>query len=113
MFLRSISIFAFLLSSACLASNSRALFTSEELEEVERYKTDSYVIANQIELWRGQQKGFFSEVLRNTSKEDLALMRKQLPFVLEQMDKADYALWLAKTLRDLSEPPVLNPKESP
>lgn len=112
MILHLISIFLLTFSSECLASRTRALFTQEELAEIEHYKSDSYVIANQIELWRSQQKGFFSEVLKNTSKEDLALMRKQLPFVLEQMEKADYAIWLANTLKELSRPPEIKPKES-
>lgn len=112
MFFIHLILFSLTFSSANFASGTRALFEPAELKEVERYKTDSYVIAGQIELWRSQQKGFFTEVLKNTSKEDLVLMRKQLPFVMEQMEKAEYAIWLANTLKTISQPPVITPKEN-
>lgn len=104
--LRAFIIKALILNCSSLAlanASSRALFTEGELQELEVYKQDQTVYARQIEDWRKDNKRFFPTVLSNTSIEDLARLKKELPKVLELMDKADEAAWLKQTLIELSK----------
>ena len=93
----------FLCSHVGWAETSRALFSAEELREIERYKSDQYVISQQIKDWRQRESGFFKELIRNTSQEDLSRLKKDLPHVLVRMEEVEQAKWLELKLNELSE----------
>lgn len=86
----------------CLShSASKPLFSPLELSKLEHLKTDQRVFFDQILELKEQDRHYFKQVLANTSKEDLAVLRKFLPNVLDVMEKGEEAAWMKNALEKL------------
>lgn len=107
MFTRTLVLFILHLWQPVWAA-SVPLFSQSDLNELKELKSDKMTIAAQIEDWRQREAGFFKNVIKTTAAQDLASMRKDLPYVMDRMEKADEAAWLKKTLRQLSLPSLKN-----
>ena len=92
------------MASPCSWSASTPLFSKHELQALERLKSDEATISAQLNEIKQLDAGFFQDVLSKTAAEDLATMKRELPHVLDKMEKAEEAAWLKKTLRELSIP---------
>tara|TARA_R110000868_G_scaffold204946_3_gene453179 strand:- start:46681 stop:46992 length:312 start_codon:yes stop_codon:yes gene_type:complete len=80
------------------------LFSKHELQALERLKSDEATISSQLNEMKRMDANFFKDVLQKTAAEDLATMKRELPGVLDKMEKADEAAWFKKTLHELSLP---------
>ncbi|MBH47842.1 MAG: hypothetical protein CME71_06690 [Halobacteriovorax sp.] len=96
-----ISILTVSTSAWCASS---PLFSKAELQALERLKSDEATISSQLNEIKLMDANFFADVLNKTAAEDLATMKRELPFVLDKMEKAEEAAWLKKTLIELSRP---------
>ena len=82
---------------------SKPLFSPAELHKLESLKLDRRVFQDQILELKNQDKDYFKHVLVNTSREDLAALKRYLPKVLDTMEKAEEAAWMKKTLDKFSK----------